>query len=425
LAAIGTFWVETGSARELYKYNPHATAGYPTAPDNKNLVLHSMEEESFPYAGKYLALHLVRLLSGLMGLVTVVATYLLVREASGGDGPVAAGAAALVAFNPMFLFVSGSANNDNLVNALASLTLMTLTGVLMGKLTVLRLGLLGLLVGAASLSKLNGLALLPLSLFVLAVFFQRKRRWSSFARAATLVVSLSAVVAGWWYARNWLIYGDPLGLNVFLSTVGSRRSTITQLLGEMEGLKLSFWGVFGGFNILMGQPAYWFYDGLSVAAVFGLLALVLVTVKSGFRFRPWLLAMHFLWMGAVALALARWTSMTLASQGRLLFAALPSITLFLALGLFSHGPARLRGLAVAALSLLLAGMAAVVPFLYIMPAYPSPPIVSSETAREFSNPLYINFDDKIELLGYELSPREARPGADVTVTLYWRILNPM
>lgn len=423
LAAVSTFWIETGGLRQLYQDNPHAMAGDPHAPDNKNLVLHDPREEGFPYRGKYLALHLARLLSTLMGLVTVVATYLLAREASGSDGLVGTAAAALVAFNPMFLFITGSVNNDNLVNALAALTLLTLTGVLLGKASFRRFCLLGLLVGASALAKLSGLALLPLSLVVLAISSLPQGRWGSFARGATIVIGLAVAVAGWWYVRNWLLYGDPLGLNVFLSIQGTRSSDLSLLLGELEGLKLSFWGVFGGFNIVMGHLTYWFYDGLSLAAAVGLLALALVSLRRDFPYRPWLLLMHVLWMGAVAMALGRWTSITLASQGRLLFSAIPSIAIFLSMGLFSFGPYRLRGLWVASLSLVLAAIAAAVPFLYITPAYPSPAIVSAERAQGFAQPLYINFADRIELLGYDLAPAEAHPGGEITVTLYWRMVD--
>lgn len=423
LAAAISFWIDTGDQRQLYRNNPHTTAGEPHAPDNKNLVLHNTEEEGFPYSGRFMALHQVRLLSTMLGLVTLIGAYLLALKASREDKLVAAGAAALVAFNPMFLFVSSSVNNDNLVNALAAVTLFVLTGMLLGKHSVLRYCLLGLLVGAAALSKLSGLALLPLSLLVLAISFARKRTWRPLARAATIVISLTAAVAGWWYLRNWLLYGDPLGLNVFLSTAGGRHAGIAELLGELEGLKLSFWGVFGGFNIVMDKPLYWFYDGLSLAAAFGLVAVVLSTARGHGRSQPLLVAMHFLWIGGVALALARWTSMTLASQGRLLFPAIPSIAIFLSLGIFSFGPYKLRRLGVASLSLLLAAIAALVPFLYISPAYPSPALVSEERAHQFTHPLFINFADRVELLGYDLAPTEAGSGGEIAITLYWHILN--
>jgi hypothetical protein len=41
------------------------------------------------------------------------------------------------------------------------------------------------------------------------------------------------------------------------------------------------------------------------------------------------------------------------------------------------------------------------------------------------NPLNVNFDDKLALIGYALDQRVARPGETIRLTLYWRALNPM
>jgi uncharacterized membrane protein len=42
-----------------------------------------------------------------------------------------------------------------------------------------------------------------------------------------------------------------------------------------------------------------------------------------------------------------------------------------------------------------------------------------------SNPVQANLDGKMELHGYDLSPRRGRAGRDLVVTLYWRALAPM
>ena len=44
---------------------------------------------------------------------------------------------------------------------------------------------------------------------------------------------------------------------------------------------------------------------------------------------------------------------------------------------------------------------------------------------EVPNPISVNFGDRMELVGYELSGRVVRPGEQLTVTLYWRGLRPM
>jgi hypothetical protein len=43
---------------------------------------------------------------------------------------------------------------------------------------------------------------------------------------------------------------------------------------------------------------------------------------------------------------------------------------------------------------------------------------------EYSNSMRVNFDNQVELLGYEMSPRSILPGEAVTMTLYWRATAP-
>jgi hypothetical protein len=44
---------------------------------------------------------------------------------------------------------------------------------------------------------------------------------------------------------------------------------------------------------------------------------------------------------------------------------------------------------------------------------------------DLPNPLHVNFEDKVALIGYALDQRVAEPGDTIHLTLYWRALNPM
>ena len=59
-----------------------------------------------------------------MGTGTVLLTYLIALEIFPQDRYLAIGAAAINAFVPQFLFISGAVNNDNLVTLLCSLALL-------------------------------------------------------------------------------------------------------------------------------------------------------------------------------------------------------------------------------------------------------------------------------------------------------------
>ncbi len=122
LAALATAWIRTDDLPEVRWLNPMANTGRPLAAGNKNLVIHT-QREAFPWHGTALAVHLIRLLSVLLGASAVYLTYLLALEIAPRRSDLALAAAALVAFNPMFLFISGSVNNDNLIVPLATLIL--------------------------------------------------------------------------------------------------------------------------------------------------------------------------------------------------------------------------------------------------------------------------------------------------------------
>jgi hypothetical protein len=84
------------------------------------------------------------------------------------------------------------------------------------------------------------------------------------------------LIAGWWYLRNWRLYGDPTGLNAMLEAAGRRLKPYSwqQLLDEFEGFRMSFWGVFGGFNLVAPNWVYRLYDALVMAGLVGLGVLV-------------------------------------------------------------------------------------------------------------------------------------------------------
>jgi 4-amino-4-deoxy-L-arabinose transferase-like glycosyltransferase len=343
------------------------------------MVVHSAEE-SFPYRGVTLAVHLVRLLSVLMGTVTVLATYCIARQIMPQRKGLAIGAAVINAFNPQFAFISGTINNDNLVIVLFALAALLL--VVLGRREVSRgrLLLLGLVIGLASLTKLTGLMLLPLAAVVLGVVALHRQRLISFVVWMTIVSIVALVVGGWWYARNWLLYGDPLGMKIMSILFRTRvyRPSLLELLAEFKGLRMSFWALFGWFNILAEPWLYLAFDGLALLGAAGLLLLVFKQLrKTDLRPHsnmeetpswPWLLFL-LSWIAVVLAGLVRWTQMTRASQGRLMYPAISAISILLFTGLAQWVPWRAATSLAGVLGVIMLAIAVVSPFRYIAPAY--------------------------------------------------------
>ena len=65
----------------------------------------------------------MRLVSALLGAIVAVCAFGVVRELLPRQRAAAAAAGLLVAFHPMFGFISGAVNNDNGINAAAALSL--------------------------------------------------------------------------------------------------------------------------------------------------------------------------------------------------------------------------------------------------------------------------------------------------------------
>ena len=286
VSALLTAGIDTSDMASLMVRNPHGQSGVPGTPDNANMFIHAARE-AFPWRGTALAVHLVRLLSVLMGVGTILCTYTLALSLFPDRPAIAAGAMAINAFIPMFIFISASVNNDNLVIFLSSLSLVLLVRAMQREATPRLLLGLGGVIGLACLSKLSALGLLPLACLALALAELTRDRTDrkSVARWAgqcALVIVPAAIIAGWWYVRNWQLYGDPLGMNAMVAVAGGRPplGALSDLLGEFRGFRYSFWGVLGGFNILL-RPA-WVYvllDLLSLAALVGLVAWVWRTLR--------------------------------------------------------------------------------------------------------------------------------------------------
>ena len=421
IGALATFWIDTGPESDIYQRNPHASIGIPLRSDNKNMVIHT-DRENFPYTGVFLALHIVRFLSVLMGAATVYITYLIGLELFPGEPFIGLVAATFNALLPEFLFISGSVNNDNLVITLCSAALLLIIRATKRQVSGRAIILLSLAVGLAALTKLSGIGLIPLVSLVAAAECARRRTLAPLLKLAIPVWVSSAVIAGWWYLRNCHLYGDPLGLNVFLQRVGERpqRPSFLEILtSEGEGLRLSFWGVFGGFNVLASSIIYNLLDALLILAAIGL---VLYAVRRQIRQRysaeyyPAVVAL--LWLQLVFAAFLRWTQMTLASQGRLIFPALSTISVVFALGIRSLSPRSLIPVFNVGLFLLMAAASLAVPFTSIVPAYTRPVILSEEDLQIPERPLGLIFDEKVKLLGVDIPSDRVSPGENLTLTLY-------
>jgi 4-amino-4-deoxy-L-arabinose transferase-like glycosyltransferase len=198
LAAGVTMTVDTSDLATVHRPNPHAIVGLPLEIGNKNMMIHT-DRERWPWQGTTLAVHLIRLLSLGMGAVTVWLTWKIAHRLWPAEPAVLLLAAALTAFNPMFLFISASVNNDNLAAPLAAAAILVLLRAIQrpeGQ-TLWDGAWLGILLGLGALTKLSALALVPLTALALTWSAAHRRTWRTWLINGLLIAGLMAVIAGW------------------------------------------------------------------------------------------------------------------------------------------------------------------------------------------------------------------------------------
>ncbi len=466
LMALATSWINTNDMPAVRWLNPHVDNGVIKADGNINLAIHTPAER-FPWHGTVLAVRLVRMLSVLMSAGSIYLTYRLALVIRPQWPFVAIGAAGIVAFTPMFVFISGAVNNDNLAVLLASATVLVIArmsardnvvwigrgllrwewGSVRGHVSLTHV-LLGILLGLGALTKLSLLALFPIAGTVIG-YNESVRWWAQtqrtrarvfwthvlvFAIQLTSTFGLAALIAGWWYARNIRMYGTLTGIDAFIAVLGQRAqpAPLLQLWSERIGFMQSFWGLFGGVNVPYPN---WVYFVLNTLGVFGVVGLLI------FLFRKWLddrwsmrrwlpLGVTFGYALAIMVSLIRWATDTWSSQGRLVFSAIQSIGVLFAFGLISFIPRRYpqwRHLLLAVVVLFMFGVTVAGPRYVIAPAYSDPPEadlsqIQTVTRVDFGAP---GQPVEMRLLGYDLDTRAAYPGGSVGVTLYWEALQPM
>lgn len=447
-AALLTAWIDTGRpVCYAPPQNPFWAYRYwEVGVDNKNQYLHGADE-AWPWRGEALAAHLARALNVLIGAGVVWLTWAIARAIWPQRPFLAVGSAAFVAFNPMFAYMAGAINND--IIAAFSGAAITLGCVRLlrdeGGLSR-RWGLiLGALLGLALLSKFNLLAMaLTLETAVTWVAW-RKKQWRQWWETNIALALAATAVAGWWFVRNLLLYGEPTGVERLTELWGVRNPAESWgvAIHELPYVWTSLWGRFGYGQIPLPQVIY---DGLWWFSLFALAGLALPLLRrrrdlqeAGFPLA--LLALN------VALFFAVIFNYLLISpagpMGRFFFPAQPSLAILLFFGLsqwiggMANGQRSIanRQLAIvnpkAAISdpksqiflavlanLAMLALALVALFGYLAPAYARPPAFSD---AELPNRVDAQFDGFVRLRGYAVAPTAVSPGGYIDIKLYWEV----
>lgn len=468
LGAALTFWIDTADMPSIRHENPHVDNGLITEDGNNNLVVHNPHAN--PWQGTLLAVRIVRFFSVLLATGTVFLTYRIAKECMPDRSEVVLGATAVNAFLPMFLFISGAVNNDNLAILLASLSVFLMIRAVTKKTFRRNYRywlLLGVVIGLALLTKEGTFGLLPLAWgtgFVVAwqashdqavPQFSKTLRWFLWLLADSILILIVILlpvllIAGWWYYRNIVLYGDWLGWGAFIAVLGQRAhpASLLQLWGERRGFLMSFWGLFGGVNVPMPLWIYTILNGLLIISVIGFVFYFLREIFHWWRQASWRpfnirrlidnmlefvadrfgLVVCLLFTGAVIVGLIQWATTTWSSQGRLVFTALSAVVVLFVVGLVGWLPRRFARWVVFVVAIFMFSVAVFVPFLWIQPTYT---VAAYTPPRPFVlQPATTVFGDQLRLRGvtaegvaHDIST--LKPGESLWIHLEWEVLQPM
>ena len=275
-------------------------------------------------------------------------------------------------------------------------------------------------------------------------------------RDLALVLLPALAISGWWFVRNFRLYGDWLGLNAFYAVLGTRDVTadFTQLWAERFAFAAGYWGNFGGLNVPMPT---WIYTILNLFAI-----IAAISVIVGFMF--WVVggkskiqnpkskipnlwpfawdpltaarALAWAWPVAVFVSWIQWATITWSSQGRLIFSALPIWSLALALPLsfklkvqssklrITHHVSRIskiHNLKSKILAAFLFVLCLIALPAWIVPSY-TPPRATRATLT--TPPLRADFGNVLRLTGFQIDRRNTAPGNTVGLALQWTALAP-
>jgi hypothetical protein len=398
--------------------------------DNKVQYLHDPSLDGWPYRDVSLGVHLMRWISLAMGAGVVVFIYLIADELFAKERWLAPGVAALVAFNPMFLYIQSSVHNDALTNLFAALLVWAVVRYWLRGPSAGRAACLGLICGLGTMTKITFLFLLPMIAVAMVwrSWLDRRadRRWLIILTRLVLIAGgITILISGWWFVRNQMIYGDPTSMGLQSQVWGIRRNApdLPAAIRELGFLFSSFWGAFGFGQMPMPRWIYTLMAALEWVAVGGLAVWLFRSRRKGWAYRVPAALLGALAVAPLTAFGATFSRMTLsptADFGRYLFTALGVIAPALALGLTEWFPLRWRRAVLAFITSVLLVLAIGALVGVIAPAYHAAPRTSQGEAEDaIDHRLDWRLGDDVNLLGYDLSSQVIGAGEDLTVTFYW------
>lgn len=417
LAGIGASFADLRDRTGVFRPNPQFM-GAGNGGMEINAGLHG-SGDTFPYRGQALALHLARLVSSLMGAGTVLLIFVLAAEMFPEHPTVAWLAAGMAALDPQFLFISGSVNNDNLLNLLTAAAWVVLYKIFKNPQRERKWWAAGVLFGLAMLTKLNAVVIAFVAGIVLLICANRISSSKYFFANLMRFSVPFFFINGWWLVRNQILYGDPLGwsafANIYTATARQSPLTLNEIGNFLRTQFRSFFGAFGWENVWAPNDYFLLIKITLVIGLVGLIFYFIQRKESRHHKREWaFLIIIIIVQEAVQFAFILNRDQSF-YQGRYLFPIIGPIMILVSFGWLYWLPRKFR-VAPFALLVIFLSAAIYMPLKVIRPAYPS--VFLPKWRLNFVNyRVDENIGGEVRLRAYQLN---AKPETNkVELVLYW------
>ncbi len=416
-------------------------------PDNANGTLHDPANLRFPWQGDWRSLYILRFYSIAISAATLVPMFWL-AWAVFQDEWAALGATAWLAFRPSVLSLNSTVSNDPLLLLGGTAVLAVCALLITGGVTWRRAAFLGVLLGLTALTKFTWPATAAAVPIAFALAPGLRQTWKQRLGQMTLSGGIALVLAGWWFVRNSLLYGDLIGISLGAQATRPDRPEFLPLRAAPptweEAGRVAwetfrrYWAHYG----VVGMPDWVNLGlvGLSILLIIGLLYLLVSSQRGRGVYQPRAAAFvllvtlfYFLQIGALFMVNEHGGQVRYVYAG---FAAMSVVSHLGVLGLWSAlrsarklaRPSMQRSLSALAPAAILLPLSLYGLFGVLRPAYDLPQRVSdaAELASQYTSPADVRWlDGRIRLVGFDIDPLRTQPGDMLFVTLCWQSGGPL
>ena len=285
-------------------------------------------------------IHVAKLFSVALYPLTLWLAFLTFRRIFPDSPAAPVWGVGVMATVPMFTLVHSYYTNDAPAIAVGTLATYSIVRAAQSRFARRDVLLVGVALGLVGLHKYTGFIAFPA--FGITLLWSLWRHPSRLIQTAVLVLGIAATICSWWYIRNWVLYGDPIGVAFTQAAVDASGAAPvpprTRGLNPVEFLQESdwlgenfatFWAGWGLEKLKLPGGVYLTFLALLVIASIGL---VIRAIRAGRQALssgpPLLFIMAILHLGLWCVSF--WSSYTVdvALSGRYVY---PTFAAFVAL----------------------------------------------------------------------------------------------